>query len=235
VTTRFDGGMTTHEILGKTVTMPVQVRDASAATVIWEVDHGAAAALAPSGFEVIESGTGRAQVAVALVDYRDNDLGSYREVGTILFVRPAGGGPDGTFITHLPVDQEFTCVAGNEIWGYPKSVEQIDVEQSDTSSRWTLHMDGELVLTLTVPRGGTDEMPAMPMTSYTLRDGRPHATAFTQGGTGSAIAFGGEGVELTLGDHPIAKELASLGLPAEPVLSTWMDNMQATFGEPTPL
>lgn len=227
--------MTTHEILGQSVTMPVEVRDASAATVIWEVDHAAASALAPDGFDVVQAAPGRAQVAVALVDYRDNDLGSYREVGTILFVRPSGGGPDGTFITHLPVDQEFTCVAGNEIWGYPKSVEQIDVEQSDTSSRWTLRMDGELVLTLTVPRGGTDEMPAMPMTSYTLRGGRPHATAFTQGGTGSAITFGGAGVELILGDHPIAKELASLGLPAEPVLSTWMERMQATFGEPTPL
>jgi hypothetical protein len=227
--------MTTHEILGRSITMPVEVRDASAATVIWEVDHAAAAALAPDGFEVIESAPGRAQVAIALVDYRDNDLGSYHEVGTILFVRPAAGGPDGTFITHLPVDQEFTCVAGNQIWGYPKSVEQIEVEQTDTSSRWTLRMDGELVLTLTVPRGGSDEMPAMPMTSYTLRDGKPHATAFTQGGTGSAFTFGGSGIKLVLGEHPIAKEIASLGLPAEPVLATWLENMRATFGEPSPL
>jgi hypothetical protein len=227
--------MTTYEILGRSITMPVEVRDASAATVIWDVEHAAAAALAPDGFEATESAPGRAQVAIALVDYRDNDLGSYYEVGTILFVRPAGGGPDGTFITHLPVDQEFTCAAGNEIWGYPKSVEQIDVEQTDASSRWTLRMDGELVLRLTVPRGGTDAMPAMPMTSYTLRGGRPHATPFTQGGTGSAITFGGAGVELELGDHPIAKELRSLALPAEPVLSTWLENMQATFGEPTAL
>jgi hypothetical protein len=228
-------GMTNHQILGRSIGMPVLVRDASAGTVIWEVDAGAAATLAPDGFEVVEPSPGRAQVAIALVDYRDNDLGSYHEVGTILFVRPAGGGPDGTFITHLPVDQEFTCVAGNEIWGYPKSVERIEVTQTDESSRWVLTMDGELVLDLTVPRGGDDEMPAMPMTSYTLKDGRPHATAFTQGGSGSSITFGGAGVTLRLGEHPIAKELASLGLPAEPVLSTWMERMQASFGEPVAL
>jgi hypothetical protein len=227
--------MTTHQILGRSIGMPVLVRDASAGTVIWEVDAGAAATLAPDGFEVVEPSPGRAQVAITLVDYRDNDLGSYHEVGTILFVRPAGGGPDGTFITHLPVDQEFTCVAGNEIWGYPKSVERIEVTQTDESSRWVLTMDGELVLDLTVPRGGDDEMPAMPMTSYTLKDGRPHATAFTQGGSGSSITFGGAGVTLRLGEHPIAKELASLGLPAEPVLSTWMERMQASFGEPVAL
>jgi hypothetical protein len=73
------------------------------------------------------------------------------------------------------------------------------------------------------------------MTSYTLKDGRPHATAFTQGGSGSSITFGGAGVTLRLGEHPIAKELASLGLPAEPVLSTWMERMQASFGEPVAL
>ncbi len=227
--------MTSHEILGQVVTMPVQVRDASSGTVIFDVEHAAASALCPTGFEVVESAPGRAQVAIALVDYRDNDLGAYHEVGTILFVRPAAGGADGNFITHLPVDQEFTCAAGNQIWGFPKSVEQIDVTQTESTSRWVLTMDGELVLDLTVPRGGTDEMPPMPMTSYTLIDGRPHATAFTQGGTGSSMGFG-EGVSLTLGSHPIAKELQSLGLPDAPVvITTWTERMKATFEEPQPV
>jgi hypothetical protein len=228
-------GMTTHDILGTPISMPVEVADASAGTVIFDVALDAAQALAPEGFQVIESEPGRAQFALALVDYRVNDLGAYHEVGTILFVRPTGGGEDGNFITHLPVDEEFTCVAGNRIWGFPKSVEQIDVTQTETSSRWVLTMGGELVLDVTVPRGGTDEMPPLPMTSYTLLDGRPHATRFTQGGSGSSMGFG-EGVSLTLGTHPIAKELESLGLPdAKVVISTWTEKMQATFEEPRPL
>lgn len=224
--------MTSHEVLGQTVTMPVEVRDASAGTVLFEVDRTAAAALAPAGFVVVESAPGRAQVALALVDYRDNDLGAYREVGTILFVRPAHGGPDGNFITHLPVDQEFTCVAGNQIWGFPKSVQQIEVTQTPTSSRWVLTMDGELVLDLTVPRGGTDVLAPLEMTSYTLLEGLPHATAFSQAGTGTGLTLGGAGVRLALGGHPVARELASLGLPAEPLLSTWTEHMTATFEQP---
>jgi hypothetical protein len=225
-----------YDVLGRTVTMPVEVRDATAATVMFDVDVDAARAVTPEGFEPVESSPGQAQLAIALVDYRDNDLGSYHEIGTILFVRPAGGGADGNFITHLPVDQEFTCAAGNEIWGFPKSVEQIDVTTTETTSRWVLTMGGELVLDLTVPRGnGTDEMPMLPMTSYTLRGGVPHATTFTQGGEGFSMTFGGEGVELRLGDHPIAKELASLGLPKAPSLATWLEHMRGTFETPRPL
>jgi hypothetical protein len=227
--------MTTYEIAGRTVTMPVQVRDASAATVIFEVDAAAATALLPDAqFSVIESAPGRAQVALGLIDYRDNDLGSYHEVGVILFVRPAAGGPDGSFITRLPVDQPFTCEAGNVIWGFPKTVEQIDVVDGDGVTTWTLTMDGELVLRLTAPSTGTDVMEPMTLVSYTLIDGVPHATAFTQGGSGASMAFG-EGVSLELGSHPVSKELASLGLPAPVVVSTWTGQMQATFETPVPL
>jgi acetoacetate decarboxylase len=227
--------MTTHRILDQTVTMPVEVRDASAATVFYDVSLAAARRLAPPGFEVIEVQPGRAQFVLALIDYRDNDLGTYHEIGTILFVRPATGGPDGTFITHLPVDQRFTCVAGRQIWGYPKTVEHIEVTHTPATSRWVLTMKDTLALDITVPRGGTDDFPVMPMTSYTLRGGRPHATTFTQGGSGVLFEPGGSGVSLRLGDHPLAAELASLGLPAEPVSSIWIERMQGSFEEPHPL
>lgn len=227
--------MTTYDIAGRTVTMPVQVRDASAGTVLWDVDATAAQALLPADFEVAETAPGRANLAIALVDYRDNDLGSYLEIGIILFVRPRAGGEEGNFIVHLPVDQEFTCEAGQRIWGFPKTVESIERVDGDGSTTWTLQMDGELVLRLTMPRGGSDEAPAMPMTSYTVLDGAPHATAFSQWGKGSQLVIGGEGVALELGSHPIAKELESLGLPAEPQLSTWTERMQATFETPRAL
>jgi hypothetical protein len=226
---------TTHDILGRTVTMPVDVRDGSSATVIFDVDAEAARALCPAGFEVVETAPGRAQFALALIDYRDNDLGSYLEVGTILFVRPEGGGEDGTFITHLPVTEEFTCVAGNQIWGFPKSVESIAATNTEDTSHWVLTMDGELVVDITVPRGGFDDMPPLPMAAYTLIDGRPHVTRFTQGGGGSGVHVGAD-VSLTLGSHPVAKELVSLGLSSgSVVLTTWTERMQARFEEPAPL
>jgi hypothetical protein len=229
--------MTTYQIAGRSVTTPVQVRDASAGTVLFEVDAAAAAALLPTdAFEVVETAPGKAQLALVLVDYRDNDLGAYHEIGLTLFVRPRTGGQDGTFLTRLPVDQPFTCEAGVKIWGFPKTVQQIDVENTAKTSTWTLRMDGELAFVLTLPRGGADEMPSAPMTAYTLIDGLPHRTTFVQGGQDSQLSLGSDGVEVTLGSHPVARELAGLGLPGAPVvLSTWIERMQATFEEAQPL
>ncbi|GAA0221296.1 acetoacetate decarboxylase family protein [Cryptosporangium japonicum] len=229
--------MTSYDIAGQTVTMPVQVRDASAATILYEVDAAAAQALVPGdAFRVVENEPGRAHFALVLVDYRDNDLGAYHEVGFTFFVRPAAGGEDGTFITRLPVNQAFTCEAGRTIWGFPKTVERIDVENTPASSTWSLIVDGQHAFTVRTPRGGTDETPATPMAAYSLIGGEPHRTTFTQGGHGSQVVFGGEGVELTPGDGPLAKELADLGLPGAPVvLTTWTERMRATFEVPRPL
>jgi hypothetical protein len=226
-----------YSITGRTVTMPCVVRDASAGTAIFEVDATAARALVPPELDPVETAPGRCQIVLAVIDYRDNDLGDYLEVATTFFVTPAGGSADdaGTFITHLPVDQEFTCEAGRTIWGFPKSVEEIDLDYAATTVTCTLRMDGQLVLRLTLPRGGDSEMPPLPMTTYTLIDGVAHRTAFTQGGSGSQVLLGGDGVTLELGDHTVAKELESLGLPAAAVMSTWTENMRGTFENPQPL
>ena len=224
------------QVMGREVTLPVEVRDASSATAMWEVDAAALTALLPTGdVEVVETSPGRAQFALALVDYRDNDLGTYLEVGLIAFVRPRAGGEDGTFILRLPVDGEFTCAAGREVWGFPKSVEDLAFEYADDHLTVVLRSDGELVLRVRVPRGGSDPTPPMTLMSYTVKDGRLHRTPFTQGGEATGLVLGPDGVELELGSHPWAKELASLGLPSPAILSTWNERMQATFEAAEPV
>jgi hypothetical protein len=227
-----------YDITGRVVTMPVVVRDASAGTAMFEVDAGAAQALVPGdAFRVVESSPGRAQLNLAVIDYRDNDLGDYDEVGITVFVVPDGADVEtGTFITHLPVNQQFTCDAGRGIWGFPKSVEDIVIEYASDSTTTTLRMDDQLVFRLTLPRGGSDEMPQMPMTTYTYIDGVPHATGFSQGGAGSQVLVGGDGVTLELGSHPIADALRSLGLPDAPIqLTTWTEHMNGRFEAPSRL
>ncbi len=228
---------TTYEIAGQTVTMPCLVRDASAGTAMFDVDATQAQALIADDFEVVETSPGRAQLIVAVIDYRDNDLGDYDEVGITFFAKPRGAGDDqaGTFIARLPVNQEFTCEAGRTIWGFPKSVEDIAVDYAESSVTCTLRMDGELVLRLTLPRGGDDVMPPMPMATYSVIEGVPHRTAFTQGGTSAQVLVVGTGVALELGNHPVAKELAALGMEAEAQMSTWTEHMQGTFETPTRL
>lgn len=229
---------TVHRIHDVDVHLPLPVDDAVAALATFEGDARVAAELVPDAFEVIETSPGRCQVAIAAVDYREIALGHYLEMGITFFVRPSGGpsdgSADGTFIWKLPVDSELSRAAGVDIWGFPKTVEQIDwVHHGEAGSLTArLHMDDQLVLSLTVPTGGDDDVEPSPMTTYTMLDGHPHAVPFSQGGTGSRISVGSNGVELVLGDHPVAKELARLGLPAPAEMTIWFEHMTGTFGEP---
>jgi hypothetical protein len=222
-----------YEIQGKTVTMPAVVRDASSGSVMYMVDRAAAQRLVPDSFETVEATPGQTQLTLVIVDYRDNDLGDYDEVGIIFFVKPADQ-PDaeiGSYIYKLPVNQSFTCEAGCRIWGFPKSVEEIDFRYEDNSATCSLTMAGQHVLTLTVPRGGSNSTPDTEATGYTLIEGVPHQNVFTRGGSGESTTPGGAGVELVLGDHPIADELRALGLPeAPPLLSAWSEHMTGSFG-----
>jgi len=221
------------EIQGRTVTLPAVVRDASSGSVMYMVDAPAAQKLIPKAFEVVEAAPGQTQLTLVIVDYRDNDLGDYDEVGIVFFVRPAGE-PDaelGSYIYKLPVNQSFTCDAGYQIWGFPKSVEEIDFSYEDDSATCKLTMGGRHVLSLTVPRGGEGSTPDTAAVGYTLIQGIPHRNEFVRGGSGEQTVPGGEGVALELGDHPIADELRTLGVEtAAPLLSAWSEHMRGHFG-----
>ncbi len=222
-----------YEIQGKTVTLPAVVRDASSGSVMYLVDLEPAQALLPDAFEAIEAAPGKTQLTLVIIDYRDNDLGDYDEVGIIFFVKPNGqpDAPVGSFIYKLPVNQKFTCEAGVRIWGFPKTVEEIDFRYAKGSATARLVMGGQHVFTLTVPRGGSDSTPDTEAVGYTVIEGIPHRNVFTRGGAGEQTTPGGDGVTLELGDHPIADSLRRVGVDAAtPLLSAWSEHMTGSFG-----
>ncbi|MFP8878987.1 MAG: acetoacetate decarboxylase family protein [Myxococcota bacterium] len=229
-----------YEFQGQTVTLPCIVRDAGSGNAIFLAPAPAVQALIPAdAFEVVEAAPGQTQAILAVIDYRENDLGDYNEVGIIFMVRPRGAADDesGTFIYRLPVNQSFTCEAGCGIWGFPKTVDKIDYDYGSDAVTCRLEMDGQHVLTLTIPRGdeGSDSEELQTQT-YTYIDGIPHETPFTTGGRGMSMNPGGQGVVLELGDHPLADELGGLGLgESSPILSTWTEHMTGSFGTPRKL
>lgn len=231
---------------GREVTMPVIVRRASSMAATYLVSAAAARRLLPGPeLDVVELLPGRALFSIACIDYQDNDLGDYDEVSLAFFVRerrsPAGMPYLGaaadlmrnrlaTWIWKLPVNQGFTCEAGRGIWGFPKSVEEIEFSQSGGRRRCRLAMDSRDVLTFSAPLGGTRALPEAPMTTYSYIDGLLHRTTFLSAATGVGIHLGG--AELVLGDHPIAGDLRALGLPKRAMMSVWMDAMRGRFEAP---
>src|SRR4051794_29998845 len=108
--------MSSHLIQGRTVSMPVQVRDATVCSVMYPVRADAArAVIAYSGLDAAEVFPGKAICVLVFVDYRESDLDAYHEVGVAFLVRPPGVAQSvglgdlrraGVFIHWLPVDQE---------------------------------------------------------------------------------------------------------------------------------
>src|SRR5262245_22930273 len=164
------------------VTLPVVVRDASSAAATYLVSSDAARRLLPGPeLDVVELLPGRTPFSLASIAYRDNGLGDYNEVSLALFVRlrhePRGIPYVGTavdlvrsriatYIHRLPVDQRFTCDAGRGIWGFPKTVEQIDFDDREGRRSCRLAMDGRHVLTFAMARGGGRAIPDTPMVAY---------------------------------------------------------------------
>ena len=237
------------EIQGRLVRYPVVVREACSASATWVVNAAAARRMLPADdLDVVEILPGRALFSLACIDYVDNDLGDYNEVSLAFFVReksaPRGlpwlgtaldfvRGKVSTFIFWLPVDQAFTREAGETMWGFPKTVETIDYDHAGSRATCSLHSGGRHVLSFSMPRGGTRELPENAMTTYTRMSGRTFATRFTSKATGVGFCRGG--TELTFGDHPVAAQLRELGLPKAPLMAVWMGHMHATFGPPTAL
>jgi hypothetical protein len=133
----------------------------------------------------------------------------------------------------MPVDQSFTSDAGSLIWGYPKTVQEIDIEYFGDRARARLVYDGEHALTLNLPRGGKRTVVDSSITTLSLIEGVPYKTLASQRLDGMGIRLGGAQLELGVG--PIADELRSLGLPRRALMSVWMEHMEARFGPPEKL
>ncbi len=227
--------------------MPCIVRDACSATATWLVSSRAAQLLLPGPeLEIAEVMPGRGLLSISCIDYRDNDLGDYNEVSIAFFVRersaprglPYAGtaidmmrGRLPTHIIHLPVNQSFTCEAGQMIWGFPKTVDEIDFDTSGERALCSWNKDGHNVLRVSMPIGGKRSFPEQTLCTYSYIDGALHKTEFASSAENLGIHL--RGAEIKLGAHPIADDLRSLGLPKPPLMTLWMSKMKARFNPPS--
>ena len=241
---------TSWTVMGRTLSLPVEVRRAGQWSVQYLVSAASAQRLvAPTGLEVTGPLPGKALVALAACRYDDTDLDPYHEVAVSFVVRPHdaprnpsplqrsrefAAGDVGVYIHRLPVDQEFSCAAGRDIWGFPKWVATIDIDEPHLPTRrggtgTTIRLvdGGAHVLSLTVAAGGRIVLPSQAPPSYSFADGVLRRTTWTTSAEGAAGHVGG--ASLVLGDHPMADELRSLGLPKRALLSSSASVMRASF------
>jgi len=238
------------EIEGKSLGFPSLYPDGSSMVGLFMVPSRVAQELIrESGFEVAELLPGRAALSLACVTYRDSDCGVYNEIALSFFVKPKHGRPSripylgawldivrndsATFVWKLPVTTRLANDAGVLMWGFPKTIEEIDFEQVDGRARFTLRMDGRKVFSYSVAASGSRHQPRTASAVYTIYEGAPHVSLLESECHDVGVRVGGG--QLELGDHPIADELRGLGLPRRPILSTWMGRTSFRVGAPQKL
>ncbi len=228
-----------HTIAGTVLTMPVKIRKATQHMAMFSVDAAAAQRMIDySGLQVARFLPGRAAVSLILAHFIDGDLGEYHEFSTVVQVNEPGSNVSGlralqnAFVHRMLVDQAFTLEAGRTIWGFPKVMADFNIREAGRFG-FDLKADGQLVVDMEFRRGlavpSALTYREQQLRSYAHRDGHTLETGFTMSTVGSRYRPGG--VRLRLGDHPYAKELASLGLPKRAMLSTSAANVQMSFGD----
>ena len=215
---------------GQSVTLPVRVGHARQAAATFLVDADAAQrVIDETGLRVKRQARGKAVVSIALVEYLENDLGTYDGLALAFVVEDVAGTPPGpkgsvsTYIHRLPVDGEFTCAAGRGIWGFPKWVADLDVTFDERGATAVLR-EGELEVLRVTMRRGPVPLPRRPlhMNAYSYLDGVRRRQHIRPGGTSVEVGYG----------HPLADELRSMGFPRRSLVTIFDDHMRATFEAP---
>jgi hypothetical protein len=122
--------------------------------------------------------------------------------------------------------------AGQTIWGFPKVMADFTVRDCGQFG-FDVRVDGQLVAGMEF-RPGLPIPPAFAsrgqvLRTYSYRDGVAREIPWEMSLTGVRYRLGG--ARVWLGEHPYAKELASLGLPKRALVSSSIGNVEMSFGD----
>jgi hypothetical protein len=203
--------------------------------------------IAGSGFTVAEIAPGKTVLNLACVHYTDTECGVYEEIGCAFFVKKhnqANGipylstwrniirGEQPSFTWYLPVTEESALQCGIQMWGYPKTIEDIRHHRDGSHTTTTLNKDGQELLRYRVSNQGKQSPKPMAAPVYSIFEGSPHVGYLTQQFNDVCYSRSGE---LSLLDHPLMEPLRRLGLPKNPLLAGHMGHLNFSMSAPVPL
>ncbi len=236
------------DIEGTDLGYPTLFRDGSTSIGMYVVPSKVADELiAESGFTVAEIAPGKAVMNFAGVHYTDTQCGTYEEIGCAFFVNEFSDRPlipylstwlnilrgnQPSFTWYLPVTETSALECGIQMWGYPKTLEDIRHRKADGRTLTTLHKDGETVLSFCVGNQGSKTLKPITTPVYSIFEGKPHVGFLTQHFSEALYARDGE---LVLSNHASVEPLRRLGLPKKPLLSGHMGKLRFSMSAPEPL
>jgi hypothetical protein len=189
-------------------------------------------------------------LAIGLIRYDDCDLGQYNEVivaipsipegmkkplsSWIDLMRSLNSRKVGQHIIHIPVTNEFSRAAGNELWGYPKIVAPVEHEFNISSlhSKVFDPVSNELIMEVKGPLGfGIPSIP-LSLLTYSFIDGLMYKTNVKVRGAMKLRLNHDLYLHIGSSTHPMANDLRLLGLDGKkPFLVMDTEKFQSVFYE----
>ena len=156
-------------------------------------------------------------------------LGPYNEVGIgfPLVFKTGDQKYEGTQFIHLPVTTERARELGFDLYGYPKFVADIHFEKGGQTTKCNLIHDDEHILSLEVPKLEVKETTSVSH-SFTVKDNKLLRTRVSSQGFNGTSREKGKAI-LTLGNHPIAKEIDELLYKNESVAHSYEPKKQVAL------
>lgn len=210
--------------IGKTVALPLQT-DATIMGVLFSVSLEHVREFLPSVLSPVRVGPRTGTILFLSIEYHSVNRGTfepYNEFGVLvpatyqsattvpLLSRFPGG--IGGYVWCLPVTTEPSRALGDEIWGYPKVVGDIDIVDTGSRRRTTVTIDGERFITVETERPPTVDLGLrIPTESYTEQDGTVLREPLTFEGEMGVWPFSSR-VSYSLGNHSRAEQLRQLDI-----------------------
>lgn len=227
---------------GTTVTLPVEYRKWTMATAAFPAPISQLRDILPDRLSPLRLLPRKGAVVMFSAEYQDaGPLDTYNEVGVMipalhendpgqwgispLSLLRLGRSYVKAYVQYLPVTTEEAQSLG-EIWGYPKEVAEVNIEDDDRTRRVSVHSDGKHVLTFEVDHAQTRQQ-SVDLYPYTGQQGAVRARIETQGEY--AIRPFSNRASYTLGDHPQANILRSLDMGERPLSRVYATNLKSRF------
>lgn len=213
------------------IALPIRYWRTDCFMALFTADLGAVVDLLPSSrLHPVRVTRTKAVVAVGVFNYLETSVGPYGEIAVSPLCTLDREAPPvlplatgylrglSAFVAHLPVTTRIAREAGRQVWGYPKFVADMDFDLRPEAQRVEMFEDGQEILSLDVRRRGRVALESAPLTTYTAHGDRLIRTRIAMRGH-VATAIGSSNGELLLGDHPVGREIAALGIGTGPLLT----------------
>jgi hypothetical protein len=217
---------------GRSVRIPLDIHRADLFVAYFLARRDAVAPLIPAGLEPADFGQNRTAIAIGGLNYLETGIGPYGEVAVMI---PCTEGPPvlgvettplstfvpgfGYYVLRLPVTTAISVQVGRGVWGFPKSLADIEFERLPGYQSVRLARGGSTILTLRVPQLGVPVRDERPWVFYTMLGTRLLRVAIVCRSVYQVLPAG-TGTRLELGDHDdIAQLLRSLGMSGQPLFT----------------